>query len=195
MNTLLYLHGFLSSPQSHKAQLTREWLAANRPDIDFVCPQLPSYPEESYMELLTLVEALKSDQLWLIGSSLGGFWANILLEKQLAARAVLVNPAVTPGKSFLKWLGRPMKHYYLEQEITLGDVDSRYLNQCEAPAPAEPAKYWVMLQTGDETLDYRLAAKKYQACKLLVEEGGNHSFTGYADWLPEIIHFFETSAN
>lgn len=47
-----------------------------------------------------------------------------------------------------------------------------------------------MVQTGDETLDYRLAADKYNGCQQLVEEGGNHTFEGYENWLPKIARFF-----
>ena len=193
MSTVLYLHGFLSSPQSKKALLTQQWLAAKRPDLQFVCPQLSSHPEQAYRELLQLAGTLNPDKLWLIGSSLGGFWANILMEKQLAARAVLVNPAVSPGKRFIQLVGQRLKHYYLDEHLTLQADDIRFLNECEALAPQVPEKYWVMLQTGDETLDYRLAQEKYQACKVLVEQGGNHSFQGYDGWIPKIIHFFETS--
>jgi len=39
-----------------------------------------------------------------------------------------------------------------------------------------PENFWVLLQTGDETLDYRQALQKYQGAKLTVEEGGDHSF-------------------
>jgi len=48
MATLLYIHGFLSSPRSHKAQLTQQWLLQHRPDIHFACPQLTPYPDECH---------------------------------------------------------------------------------------------------------------------------------------------------
>ena len=41
---LLYLHGFRSSPQSAKARLTAERVAAQHPGVFFWCPQLPPSP-------------------------------------------------------------------------------------------------------------------------------------------------------
>ena len=44
---LLYLHGFRSSPQSFKARAMGQWLAAQRPDVHWWCPQLPPSPREA----------------------------------------------------------------------------------------------------------------------------------------------------
>ena len=41
---LFYLHGFRSSPQSAKARLTAERVAAQHPGVFFWCPQLPPSP-------------------------------------------------------------------------------------------------------------------------------------------------------
>ncbi len=46
-----------------------------------------------------------------------------------------------------------------------------------------------MLQTGDETLDYRLAVEHYQGADVVVEEGGDHSFVNYDQHLPAIMAF------
>lgn len=192
MSTIFYLHGFLSSPQSYKAIYTANWLQANRPDIQFVCPQLSSYPKQCEDFLIQEIKKYPTDELFLIGSSLGGFWANVLIERSLSQKAVLINPAVNPGGRFKDLIGQTLEHYYSEDTITLEKSDIDYLIQCEAGEPKNPKQYWTMLQTGDETLDYRLAESKYKNCKLLVEDGGNHSFEGYDNWLPKIIEFFET---
>jgi predicted esterase YcpF (UPF0227 family) len=36
----------------------------------------------------------------------------------------------------------------------------------------------LLLQTGDESLDYRHAAQKFKDASLDIEEGGNHSYEG-----------------
>jgi predicted esterase YcpF (UPF0227 family) len=48
---------------------------------------------------------------------------------------------------------------------------------------------WLLAQTGDETLDYRLAVDKYQVCKQTIEAGGDHSFQNFDSHLPNIINF------
>ena len=41
---LLYLHGFRSSPQSAKARLMAQHMAAQHPGVVWHCPQLPPSP-------------------------------------------------------------------------------------------------------------------------------------------------------
>jgi predicted esterase YcpF (UPF0227 family) len=53
---LIYLHGFLSSPQSHKAQLTADYLRRHHPAIAF---RVPTLPEEPGAALEAAVAALK----------------------------------------------------------------------------------------------------------------------------------------
>src|SRR5690606_11448377 len=81
MPALIYIHGFLSSPRSWKAQQVQQWLAQNRPDIRYHCPHLTPYPDETRQALETLVESLLPEPVYLMGSSLGGFWASWLAEK------------------------------------------------------------------------------------------------------------------
>ena len=75
MPTLLYLHGFNSSPESKKAQQTRQWFEHNAPEIEFVCPSLPPYADAAISLLEKLINERRPDQVYLIGSSMGGFFA------------------------------------------------------------------------------------------------------------------------
>ena len=45
--TLIYLHGFLSSGGSAKANQLAVYLAAERPDIHYLRPTLPDTPREA----------------------------------------------------------------------------------------------------------------------------------------------------
>lgn len=188
MSVLIYLHGFLSSPLSAKAQQTASWLKANRPDIRYHCPYLSSYPGEARATLDRLVQSLGSEPVGLIGSSLGGFWATYLAERYNFP-AVLVNPAVRPQDRFDEFVGQPLKNYHSDDSYCLTADDLQQLVQADAEQLNNRDNYWVMLQTGDETLDYRLAVEKYQGCKFLVEEGGSHTFEGYQNWIPQIVEF------
>ena len=107
---LLYLHGFRSSPQSTKARKFAAWVAANRPDLVWWCPQLPASPAEAMRELIAGVSGWPADRMAVIGSSLGGFYATVLAER-LGSRAALLNPAVHPHRHFGRYLGRQQNLY------------------------------------------------------------------------------------
>ena len=191
MAALIDVHGFLSSPKSAKAQITKRWLAKNRPDIEFYCPSLSAYSELAQAKLEGLIKTLESQTVYLIGSSLGGFWSTHLIERCSADKAVLINPAVAPHTRFSSWVGETFQSYYSDDTYELDQTDIDKLAELDCATLTHPEKYWLMVQTGDETLDYRDAVQRYRACKQLVEEGGDHSFSGYQDWLPAIIEFLE----
>ncbi len=191
MPTLVYVHGFLSSPQSTKAVLTQSWLQQNRPDWHFECPSLSAYAAKAKTELDTLVSGLrKKGDVFLIGSSLGGFWATYLAER-FGLMAVVVNPSVKPALRMKGLVGKPISNYYTDESYTLTDKDTRTLQACEPTSVINEDLYWLMSQKGDEVLDYKDGVDRYEGCRQTVEDGGNHSFEGYEAWIPEIIDFFE----
>lgn len=190
MPTLLYIHGFLSSPKSAKALATHHWLQYHRPSWRFECPFLSSHPAEARAALETLVSPLLADGVYLVGSSLGGFWATYLTERY-GLPSVLINPAVSPQRRFAELVGQPLKNYHTGQPFTLRQQDLVELEACDVARLSNTDLYWLLVQTGDETLDYRDAVAKYQGCRQTVEAGGSHTFEGYENWLPDMVAFFE----
>ncbi len=191
MAALLYIHGFLSSPLSFKAQQTRNWLALHCPHISFHCPHLPPYPAETQHLLEAKVESLFPQPVYLMGSSLGGFWATWLAEKY-DLRAVLINPAVRPQAFMPAYLNIDLKSYHTDDSYRL---NARHINEIVAAdiPVTRTANYWLLVQTGDETLDYRHAVDKYAGCKQTVEQGGDHAFQGFERYLDDSIKFFQYS--
>ena len=188
MPAIVYLHGFLSSPLSFKAEATKAWLAQTHPDCDFFCPELSAYPQQAQLMLDELLANIQQP-LRIIGSSLGGFWATYLVERSPNARAVLINPAVSPHKLVGSLVGKPLKNYYTEHFYTLTPACEQALQALGTGKPRHLEQYWLMVQTGDETLDYRAAVDHYQGCKQTVLDGGNHAFEGYEQYLPAIYQF------
>ncbi len=186
---LLYIHGFNSSPLSDKGLVTTEFFAEHYPDLNLHQPQLPSIPKEA-MELLSgLVESALEDgeRLTYIGSSLGGYFASYLAEKY-GGRAVLVNPAVTPFELFEDFIGQQYNPYIDEYYQVL----TEHKNQIVAfntEVILNPDRFLVLLQSGDEVLDYRQAVQKYHCCQLFIQSGGDHSFVGYEKQMHSISQF------
>jgi predicted esterase YcpF (UPF0227 family) len=52
-----------------------------------------------------------------------------------------------------------------------------------------PERYWLLVEEGDEVLDYRLAVARYAGCRQTVVPGGDHSFTRFPDFIGQIIEF------
>jgi uncharacterized protein len=190
MAVLIYLHGFLSSPRSHKARQVADWMARERPDIGCMCPHLTPYPDHTRQQLETLIKGLGAERVYLMGSSLGGFWATWLAEKY-NLRAVLINPSVRPWDFMPGYLEVDLKGYHTDDSYRLEARHVEQIQALEVPQLSHPENYWLLVQTGDETLDYRQAVEKYRGARQTVEPGGDHAFQGFERYLPELIAFLD----
>lgn len=180
----LYIHGFNSSPASKKAQDFISWCAVHRPNVNVLVPELTHDPA---IALVQLEEIASTTELELVvGSSLGGYYATWLSDKYNVP-AVLINPAVAPWQNYREeFLGVQTNYYSGKQyELTMAHIKS--LENFEVRALRHPENLLLLVQTGDEVLDYRLAVDKYHECRQIIQEGGDHGFTGFVDMLPSIV--------
>lgn len=188
----LYLHGFLSSPQSQKAQQLLAYYQQQLSHAQLCIPELPFAPSEALTLARAELKRLQSEfaHVYIIGSSLGGFYATHLAQTE-GVPAVLVNPAVRPFDLFEHYLG-PNTHYYsgAVHELTLEHIEQ--LKAMNHDLIRQPERLLLLLQTGDETLDYRHAAHLYRACPSWTEGGGNHSFEHFIGRMPMILHWAES---
>ena len=184
---VIYLHGFLSSPQSQKAVQFLKYVRAHHPDLTIEIPQLANYPNDALAIIEQLVAEHKGKKLRFIGSSLGGFLSTFMVEKY-SGKAVLINPAVRPFELLVDFLGEHINPN-TQQPFLLEKKHIDELRQLDTPTLNSKSDYWVLLQTAVETLDYRQAETKYQDYKLNIEQGGDHSFQDFQRFLPDIFRF------
>lgn len=185
---LLYIHGFNSSPLSHKANVMKGYCDTYRPDIKVVIPQLPCFPEQAAQTLLELIEQYHSDyQIGLVGSSLGGYMST-WLNSRFGFKAVLVNPAVKPYELLLDYLGE-QENPYTHERYTLEHRHIDELKALDVETLNNPSDFWLLQQTEDEVLDYRQAVAKFALSKQTVEQGGDHSFIDFERYPQPIIEF------
>ncbi|HEX9194969.1 MAG TPA: YqiA/YcfP family alpha/beta fold hydrolase [Azonexus sp.] len=181
---ILYLHGFCSSPASAKSQLLGEYMAGRGLADRFICPQLSPVPDEAVSAVSGLIEAAKG-QVTLVGSSLGGHYANHLAEKY-GLNAVLINPAAVKYLNPALFIGDHTNFHSGEKFTFTATHAAQLAAQVSQPTPE---RYWLLCETGDEVLDWREAAGFYAGCRQTVLPGGDHSFTRFPDFMPQILEF------
>jgi predicted esterase YcpF (UPF0227 family) len=180
---IVYLHGFNSSPESHKARVLARYLEELGLASKYACPALPPRASDAIRE----IEKLEPDASFcFVGSSLGGLYATYLAQKH-GTRAVLINPAVDPHVGLRAYLG-PQKNLHTGEpyELTeehLSDWERLYCKHIH------PERYLLIVETGDEVLDYRRAVERYRGAQQVVVQGGDHSLQSFPQHLPHLLRF------
>ena len=190
---VVYLHGLNSAGSSAKAT----WLRGHLPGITVLSPSYPAHngtvaPAVLRQFIAQARTAHPGDRrLLLVGSSLGGFWAQYLAPL-LGAGLVLINPALRPDESLLHLCG-PQRNeatgerYELTPEHVRAMAHYR-LARCNRRVPTV-----VLLDAADEVIDYRIAEDFYRGCgTTFVYPGGSHRFEHLPEALPAIRCLYDT---
>ncbi|MFD2366828.1 YqiA/YcfP family alpha/beta fold hydrolase [Pseudoduganella sp. GCM10020061] len=185
---LLYLHGFRSSPLSFKARVVAQRMAARGRAEELVCPQLPASPKAA-MELALGVAAGRpeGEDLAIIGSSLGGFYATWLAER-LGCRAVLINPAVDPLRNLEQHVGVTTE-YHSDKPFEFKREYIEELRDLKVAHITRPERYFLLAATGDEVLDYRDMVAHYAGARQHVIEGSDHAISEFPEYVDEVLDF------
>ncbi len=185
----IYVHGFNSSPASIKAQIFQREIT-RRSGARVEVPALSNWPAEAIQTLRQRVQQFPQQPVILIGSSLGGYYSTWLTEHYDNVRAVLVNPAVRPYALLEEWLGEN-ENLYTHERYELTREHLQQLIDLDCSPQADPERYLLLTQTGDETLDYREAVDQFAASPQFVQPGGSHGFDRFEDLIPAIEAFAE----
>ena len=180
---IIYIHGFGSSGLGMKAKILKEVFK----DEGFIAPSLSYVPELAIQTLQELIETfLKTEKVYLIGSSLGGYYS-IYLADHFNIPAVLINPSTKPTITLKKVLGLP-KNFYDGAGYEWNEKHLEMLKNFEVKS-IKPELYMLLTQKGDETLDYKEAVKKLDGCKSFIEDGGSHGFDDIEKHIQNIREF------
>jgi predicted esterase YcpF (UPF0227 family) len=188
---ILYLHGFNSSPASGKARGLEAALAERGLADQFRCPALHHEPSRAIAQAEALIASAGDEPVTLVGSSLGGFYATWLAERH-DLRAVLLNPAVVPMGTLEHFLGW-QQNLYTGERYELTPTHIAQMRALSLPS-IDPRRYLLIVETGDEVLDYREALARYAGAETVVVEGGNHTLESYPQQLPRILAFARIGA-
>lgn len=184
VETALYIHGFASCGSSNKVELLRTHLGEDH----LLSPDLPVPPDLAIALLSDMIE--RQPVSLLIGSSLGGFYAEYL-SRHYALACVLINPATRPFDTLKQHTGTNTNWCSGHKFEWHADYNDQLAAMYQQHADSKQ-RYLVLLQTDDEILDYRLALNRYQQHEVVVERGGNHRFENLVDYLPVIDDYRRT---
>lgn len=189
---IVYLHGLNSAGSSNKATWLRQQLAP----VPVLAPTYPAHRAEAAVAALRAYlararrEAPDDQKLLLVGSSLGGFYAPYLAP-EFHAGIVLINPSVDADETLTALIG-PQRNEATGEEYVLTREQVRALApfrlaRCQSQTPT-----LVLLDQGDEVIDYRVAEAFYHGCgQTLVYPGGSHRFDHLPEAMPVIRRLYD----
>lgn len=177
---ILYIHGFRTTKNSHTSTLLKKHFKNQ-----IILAQHPIKPKDAikYLENIIISKNITS----IIASSLGGYYATYLSHKY-NLKTVLINPSVVPFKTTKIYLGKnttqdgvdfKWKKKHLKQ-LSNFKVKQKKLDQ---------KKFYVLLQKADTVLNYKVAYKRYNKGKFIIEKKGSHRFENLNRHLKSICSF------
>ncbi len=160
------------------------------PDVTWWCPQLPASPAQTMVLLQEGTAAWPREQMAVVGSSLGGFYA-AWLSAHWGCPAVLLNPAVHPSRDLSRYIGEHPVWQDPSQRIFFEPAYVQELMRLESqPMPTQPVTLALIAQ-GDEVLDWREMLTRHQGGQVRLIEGSDHALSDFSQYLPQILEFLE----
>jgi pimeloyl-ACP methyl ester carboxylesterase len=201
--TVLYLHGFSSSPAGRKVALLRERL--EREGFRIVAPDLnrPSFTRLDFDAMVetALAESRVSRPDVVVGSSLGALVALEACRRGLAAPLVLIAPALGFHSRWTEKLPNeePPRffHHATGKETAIHRAFFEQMAKLDVDRQPPAVRVAVVMGVADESVPFALvedvwcrwvASKQLRAGSRLVEiEGGDHGLVEHVDEIAEEI--------
>ena len=186
-NTILYFHGFKSSSDSGKAQEFKKFIENKTSQTKIIIPDLKDDFKEAHKQIEGLIDK-NSPNILYMGSSLGGYYA-LYFAQLYKTKSVLINPAIPPLKDFEIHLGKN-ENYATGNKFTISKDDISYVRNLHHKKILEPKNNLILLESGDEVLNYVEASSYFRGSYIDIFYGGNHSYTSIKEKFTKIKDFF-----
>jgi uncharacterized protein len=187
-NMILYIHGFGSSGQGGKSKLFREYF--HKQGVKFLAPSLSMIPTLAISTLEEIIEICSDEEIILMGSSLGGYYA-IYLSEKYNLKTVLINPSIKPYETLTKVLGDNKSYFDKNFSFTWGDAQVESLKKFDTSIK-NTKNYLLLACKGDAVLDYREAKEKLQGAEMIIQDGGDHGFLDIDRYFDQISEFMKS---
>jgi len=204
---LIYIHGLDSDANSTKGMLLEKYCQHHHPDINVLRPDLNKSPQDVFDKLISLVEEWGSDsKVVFVGSSLGGYFST-LVSNHTGCAALLLNPSTQPHVTLQRFahdllLNNDSNEGQGEDELPKNQIlyttaggwditsaDLQWFADHQLSEVHYPKKIAVFIKEGDELLNPELSKAFYQqqGSTVILQAGGDHRFSDFAEQLPKII--------
>lgn len=195
--TIVYLHGFRSSPASIKAKQL-ESAIASLPELlrpRLYIPELVPEPAAAVRSVIQWIERgikMPAAMVTLVGSSLGGYYATHLAER-FGCRAIVINPTIRPYEDLAPHEGT-QTNLHTGETFEVKPVHFTQLRAMKVQKITRPARYFLLVRSGDELLDWRESAAFYAGAHQFVLGGGDHGWTDFTPEVRSILRFAGVAA-
>lgn len=181
MTTIVYLHGFNSafSPDNEKVRA----LSTLGRVVGVNYNSCDTY-DNIYRSLHKALSHYDRDELLLVGTSLGGFWA-AEMASALSCFSVIINPCYAPGKMLEKYIG-PQVNHVTKQKRTFTEEAVLSYGFRTIHTAAYHYLPLVLLDMEDEVIDSTKSLEIFQTFPIQYWKGGSHRFDHIQEALPHI---------
>lgn len=172
---LLLLHGFKSAMPNSDYGVVRESFAESHTVAGFNYDYVDVAANVREFDEL-FAKFLGNRAVIAIGTSLGGFWADYLVNRFEIDGAILINPSVKSDDTMRRNMG---EQYSKKRQVKFTVTEAAVKAYAGLDYPARSgARRLVLLSEDDEILDYRVAAAAFAGdpgTKVVVFEEGGHN--------------------
>ena len=179
----------MSSAESSKAQIFKKFIKHNFPDTKLIIPNIADKFSEAIPQLNKLVSEDLSESKSFIGSSLGGFFATYFAELY-EQKAIVINPAINPSEGLKEYLGTN-KNYSNGNKFTITKNDINFIRSLSYKKILKPKNLMILLESGDEILNYSDTSSYFSGSHIDVLYGGDHSYSSFKEKFSKIQNFLK----
>lgn len=181
---IFYIHGFNSSGRSNTVKKLRETFDINVIPLEWQCDA--SY-EENLESLHKQIEWFDHSDFIIIGTSMGGFYADHLNNFLYLKGVVLFNPIINPVKQLSMFLGYNKNFSTGEEYELTTDILNSY---SKAVDNNETIQKIVYLGKHDDLLDNQEAEKHYKNKAHIEWIDAGHRINNFEPYKNDILEMF-----